>query len=89
MRLGISLYLRDREWRWQPMGSGYESEETFDDSTALQFFGSEAYRRDVALTDPKIRQIFGRKQIRDWLKRAERLNRQGRGDQTGFVLQAR
>lgn len=68
---------------------GLRVEKTFDDSTVDQFFGSEAYRRDVALTDPKIRQIFGRKQIWDWHKRAQRLNGQGRGDQTGFVLRAK
>jgi SAM-dependent methyltransferase len=68
---------------------GLRVEKTFDDSNALQFSGSEAYRRDLALFDPKVRKIFGRKQRRDWLKRAERLNRQGRGDQAGFVLQAK
>ncbi|WP_082960010.1 class I SAM-dependent methyltransferase [Mycobacterium sp. 852002-53434_SCH5985345] len=69
--------------------AGLRVDRTFDDSNELQFFGSEAYRRDVALTDPKIRQIFRPKQIRDWRKRAERLNLQGRGDQTGFVLRAK
>jgi trans-aconitate methyltransferase len=68
---------------------GLRVEKTFDDSTVWQFFASEAYRRDVALTDPKFHQIFGRKQIWDWQKRAERLNSQGRGDQTGFVLRAK
>jgi SAM-dependent methyltransferase len=72
---------------------GLQVEKTFDDSTAGQFIGSELYRRDVAMTDPrvlvKIVRIFGLKQIREWEKRAERLNRQGRGDQTGFVLRAK
>jgi hypothetical protein len=53
-----------------------------------QFMGSEAYRRGVAVTDPKILRMFGLKQIWEWEKRAERLNREGRGDQTGFVLRA-
>ena len=68
---------------------GLRVDRTFDDSNELQFFGSEAYRRDVTLTDPKIRQIFRHKQIKDWRKLAERLNLQGRGDQTGFVLRAK
>ena len=61
---------------------------TFDDSNLGQFLGSEAYRRDVPVTDPKILRMFGPKQLWVWEKRAQLLNRQGRGDQTGFVLQA-
>jgi hypothetical protein len=69
--------------------AGLRVEMTFDDSTLGQFIGSEAYRRDVALTEPKILRMFGPKRIWDWEKHAERLNRQGRGDQTGFVLRAK
>lgn len=61
---------------------------TFDDSNLGQFLGSEAYRRDVAVTDPKILRMFGPKQLWEWEKRALTLNQQQRGDQTGFVLQA-
>jgi SAM-dependent methyltransferase len=70
--------------------AGLRVEKTFDDSTFFQFIGSEAYKRDIALTDPKIfwkiLRIFGPKQIWDWQRRAECLNRQGRGDWAGFVL---
>lgn len=69
--------------------AGLRVEKTFDDSTLGQFMGSEAYRRDVAVTDPKILRLFGPKQIWDWEQRAKRLNRQGRGDQTCFVLRAK
>jgi hypothetical protein len=71
---------------------GLRVEKTFDYSTSGQFIGSKAYRRDIALTNLKILRIFrifGPKRIWDWEKRAERLNRQGRGDQTGFVLPAK
>lgn len=68
---------------------GLQVEKTFDDSTLGQFMGSEAYRRDVAVTDPKMLRMFGPKRIWEWGTRAERLNRQGRGDQTGFVLRAK
>ncbi|MGV0771614.1 class I SAM-dependent methyltransferase [Mycobacterium syngnathidarum] len=60
----------------------------FDDSNLGQFLGSEAYRRDVAVTDPKILRMFGPKQLWEWEKRALSLNSQQRGDQTGFVLRA-
>ncbi len=43
---------------------------TFDDSNLGQFLGSEAYRRDVAVTDPKILRMFGPKQLWEWEKRA-------------------
>ncbi|GLV12207.1 putative methyltransferase [Mycobacterium intracellulare subsp. chimaera] len=72
---------------------GLRVEKTFDDSTFFQFIGSEAYRYDIALTDPKILwkivRIFGPKQVWSWQKRAEGLNREGRGDWAGFVLRAK
>lgn len=69
--------------------AGLRVEKTFDDSNLGQFMGSEAYRRDVSVTDPKILRMFGPNRIWEWEKRAERLNRQRRGDQTGFVLRAK
>jgi SAM-dependent methyltransferase len=64
-------------------------QKTFDDSTLGQFMGSEAYLRDVPVTDPKILRLFKFRQLWQWEKRAERLNQQDRGDQTGFVLRAK
>lgn len=73
--------------------AGLRLEKTYDDSTFVQFLGSEAYQRDIPLNDPdllrKIVKVFGPKQIWDWQRRAERLNRQGRGDWAGFVLRPR
>ncbi|PRI13450.1 methyltransferase [Mycobacterium shigaense] len=66
-----------------------EVEQTFDDSTLFQFLGSEAYRHDIALNDPKILRFFGPTRVWRWQKRTELLNRQGRGDQTAFVLGAK
>jgi SAM-dependent methyltransferase len=63
-----------------------------DDSSVAQFIGSEAYRRDIPLTEltslRSLLKLFGAKQIWSWDRRAARLNRLGRGDQTGFVLRA-
>ena len=47
---------------------GLRVEKTFDDSNLGQFMGSEAYRRDVAVTDPKILRMFGPKRIWEWEK---------------------
>lgn len=69
--------------------AGLRVEKTFDDSTLGQFMGSEVYRRDVAMTNPKILRMFGPKRIWGWIKRAERLNQQCRGDQAGFILRAK
>ncbi|MBA0046603.1 class I SAM-dependent methyltransferase [Mycobacteroides sp. LB1] len=69
--------------------AGLRVEQTFDDSTFGQFTGSEAYRGDVPVTDPKILTMFRPKQIWAWEKRSKRLNQQNRGDQTGFVLRAK
>ncbi|WP_374101732.1 class I SAM-dependent methyltransferase [Mycobacterium sp. SM1] len=69
---------------------GLRVEKTFDDSTVFQFLGSEAYRRDVALTNLHIvLRSCGPRTIWEWERRAEKLNRQGRGDQAGFVLRAK
>lgn len=68
--------------------AGLRVDRTFDDSNLGQFMGSEAYLRDVPVTDPKILRMFGPKRLWEWEKRAVRLNRQDRGDQTGFVLRA-
>ncbi|MGE2721080.1 class I SAM-dependent methyltransferase [Mycolicibacterium celeriflavum] len=68
--------------------AGFLVEKTFDDSTLGQFMGSEAYRRGIAVTDPKMFRMFGPKQIWAWERRADALNREDRGDQAGFVLRA-
>lgn len=72
---------------------GLRVEKTIDDSTYFQFIASEAYRHDIALTDPKVfwkmLRIVGPKRIRKWKKSAESLNRRGLGDQAGFVLRAK
>lgn len=71
---------------------GLRLEKTFDDSNSSQFFGSEAYRRNIALPELKglgdIFRNFGLRQMWSWERRAVALNQQGRGDQAGFVLRA-
>jgi hypothetical protein len=72
---------------------GLQVDRTFDDSSSYQFFASELNRCDVALAEAdslgQIVRIFGPKQIWEWEMRSKRLNRQGRGEQTGFVLRAK
>jgi len=54
------------------------------DSSALQFFGSEMYERDVPLTTGSAR--YFRKEYRRGRRAAERLNALGRGDQAAFYF---
>jgi len=72
--------------------AGLRVDRTSDDSSVAQFIGSEAYRRDIPLTEltslRSLLKLFGARQILGWDRRAARLNRQGRGDQTGFVLRS-
>jgi SAM-dependent methyltransferase len=71
---------------------GLRIDKTWDDSNSSQFFGSEVYKRNIALPEIKgfrdLVRMFGLKRILGWERRSERLNRQGRGDQAGFVLRA-
>lgn len=73
--------------------AGLRLDRVFEDSTFFQFIASEAYRRDVELSDPKLfwkmLRVFGAKQLWDWEKQAEQLNSQGRGDRVGFVVRLR
>jgi SAM-dependent methyltransferase len=64
----------------------------FFDSHALQFWGSEQYKRDIPLRDPRSyyentrADLFSASQIRGFQRQADRLNRRGWGDSAGFVL---
>jgi SAM-dependent methyltransferase len=65
---------------------GLEPLELLYDSTEMQFWRSEQYRRDVALFEPASHQVdprgspFSGGQLREWSERAEQLNRAGDGD---------
>ncbi|WP_369829862.1 class I SAM-dependent methyltransferase [Mycobacterium sp. ACS4054] len=73
--------------------AGLRLEKAIDDQSSGSFIGSEANRRDIALTEMTslgaIIRMFGLRQVLDWERRAVALNRQGRGDQTGFVLRVK
>jgi SAM-dependent methyltransferase len=72
---------------------GLTLEKMFDDSNSAQFIASEAYRRDIAMNELTslrgLLGLFGAKRLWSWEKRAKRLNRLGRGDQTGFVMRVK
>jgi hypothetical protein len=55
------------------------------DSTALQFEGSELYRRGGTLRELSA-STFTRRERREFSRRAKRLNATNRGDQAAFLL---
>lgn len=71
---------------------GFVVERIVYDSTALQFWGSEQYRLDIPLNDPRSHEyshagtVFEAAQIDDWCRQAEQLNSEGEGDQACFYL---
>lgn len=62
------------------------------DSSAFQFWGSEQYRKDIPLSDPRSYSkdpaagLYSREEIDFFSEKAARLNTQERGDQAAFVL---
>lgn len=72
--------------------AGLEVFKTVFDSTAFQFWGSEQYRRDIPLKDPRSYAInpggglFSEQQILEFEKQAEKLNQEVQGDSACFLL---
>lgn len=64
--------------------AGLEVAHVVHDSTSLQFFGSEAYRRDVPLGEAEA--LFTPAELRAFERRAVELNARGDGDQACFYL---
>lgn len=56
----------------------------FDDSTALQFWGSEKYERGIPLRDEH--PLFSEAELAEFEARAAELNQLGQGDQIGVLL---
>ena len=68
---------------------GLKLASTVYDSTALQFWGSEAYRKDISLVDiqREMSMNLSKSQMAEFEKRAHELNQQHCGDQAAFILQ--
>ena len=64
--------------------AGLRVERVVHDSTALQFYGSEAYRRDVPLAAAAT--LYSPAEMRVFERRAAELNARGDGDQACFYL---
>ncbi len=73
--------------------AGFAVKDVIFDSTAMQFWGSEQYRRDIPLNDPRSHDhgregtVFPPEKLREWDAAARDLNKEQRGDQACFYLQ--
>jgi len=82
-REGVSIMARE---------AGFSIEAVVDDSDEFQFYGSEQYRRDIPLHDPRSysvapeNSVFSPEEIRAFRERALALNARSRGDQAAFLL---
>lgn len=71
---------------------GFVVEQVVYDSNALQFWGSEQYRQDIPLRDPRSyaenphASGFSKSQIRAFERRSRELNALNQGDQAAFYL---
>lgn len=64
--------------------SGFNLDDVVYDSTELQFTGSEKYLKSIPLI--KDEDMFNEKQVKEYLKQTDDLNKQGLGDQACFYL---
>ncbi len=75
-------------------GAGFANRRLLHDATGFQFWGSEQYRRDMPLRDPRSiasnpgQPLFDRAELAGFDRRAEELNARGEGDQAVFFYQA-
>lgn len=84
------LYLHtDHSFRWLAAAHDLAVVDSFHDSTAFQFLGSERYRRDVPLIGQPDEALFSAAERQAFAAQARALNASGDGDQACFVLTPR
>ncbi|WP_346656323.1 class I SAM-dependent methyltransferase [Bradyrhizobium sp. IC4059] len=67
---------------------GLRVRQSIDDSTAFQFWGSEMYKSSKPLASSRPDDVFSRREMRGFAKRAAKLNTEQQGDQVAFLLNA-
>jgi SAM-dependent methyltransferase len=74
--------------------TGLELRETVWETDGFELWGSEQYRRDIPLTDPRSHdvggrgEVFSRREMRGFERRARKLNRTARAGRASFWLAA-
>lgn len=65
---------------------GFRLDNIHFDSTKFQFTGSERYLRNIPLVEKEDSELFTKEEIRDYKLKADKLNKDGNGDQACFIL---
>ena len=65
---------------------GFKLEGVHFDSTEFQFTGSERYLKNIPLLEGEDSELFTEKAIRDYKRKADKLNKCGKGDQACFIF---
>lgn len=65
---------------------GFILEQTHYDSSEFQFTGSERYLRNIPLTENVEAELFSQMDVETYRQKAIQLNKDGIGDQAGFVF---
>lgn len=65
---------------------GFKLDGVHFDSTEFQFTGSERYLKNIPLVEKEDSELFTEKEIQDYKHKADRLNREGKGDQACFIF---
>jgi SAM-dependent methyltransferase len=72
--------------------NGFHAEQIIFDATAFQFWGSEQYKKEIPLYDPRSYSVnksantFSKNQMMEWKELSDELNNKGQGDQACFYL---
>ncbi len=66
--------------------AGLEIADIFYDSSSIQFWGSEKYQRGIPLNDWSNASFLTEEVLAEYKNMADKLNREGEGDQCGFLL---
>ena len=83
LRLNATL---NREHFATRMVSLLLSKPRLPDSSSFQFTGSEKYCRDIPLNAREDQEVFTEAELKNFAKRAQELNSQGKGDQAAFLF---
>jgi hypothetical protein len=66
--------------------SGFDIQKVVFDSTSFQFWGTELYKRNKPLKGSDPKSAFSEAELLDFEKKAQMLNRTGKGDQACFYF---
>jgi hypothetical protein len=81
----------EQSFRMAAEKTGFKVSRVIYDSWELQFWGSELYKKGIPLQQGQneLAKHFSAGELRDFRRRSDEMNRQGRGDQAIFFLEVK